>query len=88
MPILKNPEIDWESTGISYLYDQYASIRTEQFRYIRYKDGQQELYDRRKDPHEWKNEAGNPEYAETLKKLNSRLPAVEDMAKQLVRERR
>ncbi|BCX49242.1 iduronate-2-sulfatase [Haloferula helveola] len=88
VPVLKNPDVDWRSTAISYLYDQYASIRTEQFRYIRYKDGQQELYDHRKDPHEWKNEVGNPEYAEALEMLNSELPAVGDMAKQLVRGRR
>lgn len=87
-PILKDPDIDWQSTAVSYLYDQYASIRTEQFRYIRYKEGQQELYDHKKDPHEWKNEADNPEYAEVLTKLNGRLPAVEDMAKQLVRARK
>lgn len=85
VPILKNPDVEWESTGISYLYDQYASIRTEQFRYIRYKDGQQELYDHEKDPHEWKNEADNPEYAKILQQLGARLPAVEDMAAQLVR---
>ena len=88
LPILKNPKADWKSTAISYLYDQYASIRTEQFRYIRYKDGQQELYDHQKDPHEWKNEAGNPEYTDTLKKLTNQLPPVEDMAEQLVRGRR
>jgi len=88
VPILEDPDIDWESTAISYLYDRYASIRTEQFRYIRYQDGQQELYDHSRDPHEWKNEADNPEYAEIVKKLNSRLPAVEDMAQQLVREKR
>ena len=87
-PILKNPEVTWESTGISYLYDQYASIRTEQFRYIRYKDGQRELYDRAQDPHEWRNQADNPQYLETVARLNSRLPAVEAMATQLVRRRR
>jgi arylsulfatase A-like enzyme len=84
-PILKSPKANWESTAISYLYDRYASIRTEQFRYIRYQDGQQELYDHEQDPHEWQNEADNPKYAETLKELNSKLPAIEDMAKQLVR---
>ena len=88
VPILEDPDIDWESTAISYLYDRYASIRTEQFRYIRYVDGQQELYDHEKDPHEWKNEADNPEYAETVKRLNRQLPAIEDMARQLVREGR
>jgi arylsulfatase A-like enzyme len=88
VPLLEDPEIDWESTALSYLYDQYACIRTEEFRYIRYQKGQQELYDRKKDPHEWKNEAENPEYAEVLKQLSSRLPAVEDMAKKLVRGKR
>ena len=34
------------------------------------------------------NEAGNPEYENTLKKLNSQLPAVQDMHKQLIRPRR
>ncbi|MCH1509984.1 MAG: sulfatase [Akkermansiaceae bacterium] len=87
-PILKNPQVEWPSTGISYLYDQYASIRTEKYRYIRYKEGQQELYDREKDPHEWKNEASNPDYANAVKELNEQLPAVEKMAKQLVRKGR
>jgi arylsulfatase A-like enzyme len=88
VPILKDPKVEWRSTAVSYLYDRYASIRTEQFRYIRYMNGQVELYDHNKDPHEWTNEAGNPEYAETLKQLTNRLPAVEEMAKQLVRNRR
>ena len=84
-PILKNSDTKWESTAISYLYDQYASIRTERFRFTRYKEGQIELYDHTKDPHEWKNEANNPEYAEIIKRLAARLPAIEDMAAQLVR---
>lgn len=87
-PILKNPQVEWPSTGISYLYDQYASIRTEKYRYIRYKEGQQELYDRERDPHEWKNEASNPDYANAVKELNEQLPAVEKTAKQLVRKGR
>ena len=88
VPILQNPQVDWPSTAISYLYDQYAGIRTEKFRYIRYKEGQQELYDIERDPHEWKNQANNPEYAKVIRELNSRLPAVKDMAAQLVREGR
>ena len=88
VPILKNPQVTWPSTAISYLYDQYASIRTEKYRYIRYKEGQHELYDQDKDPHEWKNEADNPDYAEVIKELKGQLPAVKDMAKQLVRKGR
>ncbi|MEM6917193.1 MAG: sulfatase/phosphatase domain-containing protein, partial [Verrucomicrobiota bacterium] len=88
VPILQNPEAKWESTAITYLYDQYASIRTEQFRFTRYKEGQMELYDHYKDPHEWKNEAGNPEYAEIVQELLDRLPPMEEMAPQLVRSRK
>jgi arylsulfatase A-like enzyme len=86
--ILRNPQVDWQSTAISYLYDQYAAIRTEKFRYIRYKQGQQELYDTDRDPHEWNNLVNYPEYATVINELNSRLPRVKDMAKQLVREGR
>lgn len=85
VPILKDPQTKWDSTAISYLFDQYTSIRTERFRFTRYKEGQVELYDHSKDPHEWKNEASNPEYSETIKELAARLPAIEDMAPQLVR---
>lgn len=87
-PILRDPNVDWESTAISYLYDQYASIRTERFRYIRYKEGQQELYGTDRDPHEWSNQANNPEYEEKIRELNGQLPAVEDMAVQLIRDGR
>jgi choline-sulfatase len=31
------------------------SVRSERWRYIRYADGTEELYDHRDDPHEWKN---------------------------------
>ena len=88
IPILKNPGIDWKSTAFSYLYDRYASIRTERYRYIRYKEGQEELYNVEADPHEWTNQANNPEYQTVIKQLNARLPAVEDMAPQLIRQGR
>ncbi len=88
VPILRNAQVEWKSTGISYLYDQYASIRTERFRYIRYKDGQHELYDHSKDLHEWNNQVNNPEYASVVRMLNSQLPRIEDMAKQIVRKKK
>lgn len=87
LPLIKDPRAAWESTAISYLYDQYTSIRTENYRYIRYKDGQHELYDHTKDLHEWKNEADNPAYAEVLQDLQGRLPSVENMAGQIVGKR-
>ena len=43
----------------------YAA-RDERWRYIRYADGSEELYDYKADPHEWTNIASKPEHA-TLK---------------------
>lgn len=88
VPLLKDPQADWESTAISYVDNQYASLRTERFRYTRYKDGQIELYDHAKDLHEWKNEADNPEYANIIKALEARLPAIHEMAPQILRTRK
>ncbi|MCM8530681.1 MAG: sulfatase [Lentisphaeraceae bacterium] len=86
VPLLKNPYSEWESTAFSYLNNQYASIRTERFRFTRYKEGQIELYDHSKDPNEWTNQANNPEYASIIKELEARLPAIENMAPQLKRD--
>ncbi len=45
-------------------------IRTEQWRYIRYVDGAEELYDMQADPHEWKNiAASRPDVCQELSKL-------------------
>ncbi len=49
-------------------------IRTHQYRYIRYEDGGQELYDRLSDPNEWNNQAGNADYLEVIEKLTGMLP--------------
>ena len=39
-------------------------MRSERWRYIRYADGTEELYDHRNDPHEWKNLASDPRFTE------------------------
>ena len=41
----------------------HRSIRTDQFRYSLYAEGEEELYDHGNDPGEHTNEAGNPEYS-------------------------
>ena len=45
---------------------QHWSLRTLRWRYVRYNDGQEELYDHDADPHEWTNLADKPESAATL----------------------
>lgn len=44
------------------------TVRTQNWRYIRYRDGSEELYDHRKDPGEHINLATQPNYAEELAK--------------------
>ena len=50
-------------------------VRTERFRYIRYADGSEELYDMAADPNEWTNLAGDPTHAATKQELAHWLPA-------------
>ncbi len=54
---------------------QHWSVRTEHWRYIRYNNGKEELYDHRSDPHEWTNLAGSPEHGDILAQMAGRLPA-------------
>ncbi len=63
------------SAAISSYGEGNTSIRTERWRYIRYEDGSEELYDHRVDPDEWTNLANKPEHEETKKRLAQMIPA-------------
>jgi hypothetical protein len=49
-------------------------VRSQRWRYIRYSDGTEELYDHDKDELEWTNLAGDPKYADIKKDLAKWLP--------------
>ncbi len=53
------------------------AVRSEKWRYIRYADGSQELYDMVADPNEWTNLAGKPEYATVIREHGQWLPKVD-----------
>jgi choline-sulfatase len=55
-------------------------VRSERWRYIRYADGSEELYDMEADPREWTNLAGNPEHAAVIAEHRRWLPATEAAA--------
>lgn len=50
------------------------AVRSERWRYVRYADGSEELYDHQTDPHEWTNRAGESEFASVLQAHRRWLP--------------
>jgi len=51
-------------------------LRTSEYRYIRYEDGGEELYEHNSDPNEWYNIAGEGGNAEVIEGLKKYLPAI------------
>ena len=90
VPLLKDPKARWESTAMTGLCtkgkkesDAFISIRHELGRYTRYGANEEEFYDTIKDPHEWTNQAGHPDYAGTVKTLRALVPSFEAAARPL-----
>jgi arylsulfatase A-like enzyme len=74
VPLLRDPDAEWNYPAITtYDYSEY-SIRTERWRYIRYIDGTEELYDHQNDPEEWTNLAGDPAYAAVKEEMAYHIP--------------
>jgi len=76
-PLLKNPAADWAYPAITTHGRGNHAVRTETHRYIRYANGDEELYHNAKDPYEWTNLATNPEYDSLKAKLATWLPKEE-----------
>jgi arylsulfatase A-like enzyme len=75
-PLLADPERKWERPVLTTFGYQNHTIRTKRWRYIRYNDGGEELYDHNADRHEWHNLAGKPESAQVIARLKQALPKV------------
>ncbi len=79
VPWLKNPERKtprpaltahrgWNETEV------HHAVRSMDWRYIRYADGSEELYDHKNDPYEWNNLASNPKYKTVKDRHNEWIP--------------
>ena len=73
-PLLENPSRQWNKPVISTHGYRNQSVRTKRWRYIRYADNSEELYDHEADFMEWKNLASFPEYASIKAELSQWLP--------------
>ena len=84
--LLKNPEAKWD--GIAITTDDYMNhaVRTERWRYIRYANGDEELYDHDKDEYEWTNLAGDPVYAPEIERLSGYFPKINVESKPMIEE--
>ncbi|HEY1171587.1 MAG TPA: sulfatase [Verrucomicrobiae bacterium] len=76
VPLLKDPKAKWEHPSITTHGRNNHAVRTERWRYIRYEDGSEELYDHDADPLEWKNLASDAKFASVKAELIKSLPAV------------
>ncbi|MDA7615219.1 sulfatase [Akkermansiaceae bacterium] len=77
--LLENPGAAWEHVALSTLGQNNHAVRDRRWRYIRYADGSEELYDHKDDPNEWRNLAAKdplPEHATVIKRLKARLPKI------------
>lgn len=76
-PLLADPAAPWAHASLTtHGYGNHA-VRDERWRYIRYADGSEELYDHDNDPNEWRNLAGRPDKAEIKARLATHMPAVD-----------
>lgn len=74
VPLLKDPDAGWDRPALTTHGRNNHSLRTERWRYIRYSDESEELYDHDKDGLEWHNLAEDPEFADVKKRLARWLP--------------
>jgi arylsulfatase A-like enzyme len=75
-PLLANPAASRNVPAVmTYQYRNHA-VRSGPWRYIRYSNGNEELYNRSSDPNEWTNLAGRADMAQRKAELARLLPAV------------
>jgi len=94
LPWIAKPMVGKERPAITTIYSHNHSIVDERWRYTRYADGNEELYDRKADPHEFDNlitkAKDNDELSGVIKRLGAWIPKTQagkpDLVDDVVRE--
>jgi arylsulfatase A-like enzyme len=76
MPQLKDAKVKRERPAITTHNHNNHGVRSENWRYIQYADGSEELYDMEKDPNEWVNLIGQPGYTKIIAEHKKWIPKV------------
>ena len=83
VPLLEDPAASRAEPAVTTWYYNNHSVRDQDFRYIRYRDGTEELYDHRSDPGEHRNLAARSEYGHVKARLAAYLPERNAMPKSI-----
>jgi arylsulfatase A-like enzyme len=86
VPLLRDPNHVWDRPALTTHGAGNHSLRTDRWRYIRYADHSEELYDHRSDPNEWINLANSKEFASVKQQLAPYFPQTD--AKPLSRKKK
>ena len=76
-PQLKEASALRERPAVTSDHQGNHGVRSERWRFIRYADGSEELYDMQKDPQEWTNLAGDEKLAPVIAELAKWLPKID-----------
>lgn len=76
-PLLRDPKGKGQGAALMTMGRGNHAVRSERWRYIRYSDGSEELYDHESDPWEWDNLASDPAYAKVIAAHQKWLPVKE-----------
>ena len=91
MPWIENPSTKKERPAITTIYAHNHSLCDTRWRYTRYADGNEELYDRQKDPHEFDNlikqKENRADLQTAVKRLSAWIPKKEPRGPDLVDDR-
>ena len=75
VPLLKSADAEWPHVSLTHLGEPGSfGLSDNHWRYIRYQNGDEELYDIKSDAFEWTNLAGKPKHVEKLKELRAKSP--------------
>lgn len=74
VPLLENPDAEWDRPAVIEYHTGNVAVRTEHHRFVRYREGGEELYDHRDDPNEWTNLAPQPGSSRTCAEMGGWLP--------------
>lgn len=71
VPLLERPQKETGRAVVTMFDEGNTSLRTHRWRYIRYSDGSEELYDLRNDPNEWTNLASSDSHRDRCQRMKN-----------------